>query len=81
MLAGAELTWQAGPPPGNEKGPGICHGTAGNGYAFLKAFERTGDERWLDRARRFAAHALGQVRRLRSERGRGATRFGRATSG
>ena len=46
-----------------EKGPAICHGTAGNGYAFLKAFERTGDELWLDRARRFAVHALGQVAR------------------
>jgi lantibiotic modifying enzyme len=62
LLAGAELAWQAG-PPGMEKGPGICHGTAGNGYAFLKVFERTGDERWLDRARRFAMHALGQVER------------------
>jgi lantibiotic modifying enzyme len=62
LLAGAELTWQAG-PPGMEKGSGICHGTAGNGYAFLKAFERTGDELWLDRARRFAVHALGQVER------------------
>jgi hypothetical protein len=46
-----------------EKGPGICHGTAGNGYALLKAFARTGHEQWLDRARRFAAHALGQVQR------------------
>jgi hypothetical protein len=62
LLAGAELTWQAG-PPGMEKGSGICHGTAGNGYAFLKAFERTGDELWLERARRFAVHALGQVER------------------
>jgi lantibiotic modifying enzyme len=62
LLAGAELAWQAGPPR-MEKGPGICHGTAGNGYAFLKVFERTGDERWLDRARRFAMHALGQVER------------------
>jgi len=62
LLAGAELTWQAG-PPGMEKGSGICHGTAGNGYAFLKVFERTGDELWLDRARRFAVHALGQVER------------------
>jgi hypothetical protein len=66
LLAGAELTWKAG-PHGMEKGPGICHGTAGNGYAFLKTFERTGDERWLDRARRFAVHALEQVER----RGRG----------
>jgi len=70
LLAGAELPWHTG-PPGLEKGPSICHGTAGNGYAFLKAFARTGDERWLDRARRFAVHALGQVRRLRAERGRG----------
>jgi lanthionine synthetase-like protein len=62
LIAGAELTWQAG-PPGMEKGSGICHGTAGNGYALLKAFERTGDELWLDRARRFAVHALGQVER------------------
>jgi hypothetical protein len=62
LLAGAELTWRAG-PPGMEKGSGICHGTAGNGYAFLKAFERTGDELWLERARRFAIHALGQVER------------------
>jgi lantibiotic modifying enzyme len=62
LLAGAELTWQAG-PHGPKKGSSICHGTAGNGYAFLKAFERTGDEQWLDRARRFAVHALGQVER------------------
>ncbi len=62
LLAGAELTWRAG-PPGMEKGSGLCHGTAGNGYAFLKVFERTGDELWLERARRFAVHALGQVER------------------
>jgi lantibiotic modifying enzyme len=60
FLAGAELTWQAGP---HGKGAGLCHGTAGNGYALLKAFERTGDELWLDRARRFAMHALEQVER------------------
>ena len=70
LLAGAELTWRAG-PHGAEKGASICHGTAGNGYAFLKVFARTGDERWLERARRFAVHALGQARRLRAERGRG----------
>jgi Lanthionine synthetase C-like protein len=62
LLAGAELAWQAG-PHGMEKGPNICHGTAGNGHAFLRAFERTGDERWLDRARKFAVHALEQVER------------------
>jgi hypothetical protein len=62
LLAGAELTWRAG-PQGPDKGPGICHGTAGNGYALLKTFERTGDERWLERGRRFAVHALEQVER------------------
>jgi Lanthionine synthetase C-like protein len=63
LLAGAELVWQAG-PHGDEKGPNICHGTAGNGYAFLKTFERTKDDQWLDRARRFAMHALEQVERM-----------------
>lgn len=69
LLAGAELIWRAG-AHGDEKGHGICHGTAGNGYAFLKVFERTGDERWLDRARAFAVHALEQVERWRELRGR-----------
>ncbi|HEY6067070.1 MAG TPA: LanC-like protein [Gaiellaceae bacterium] len=70
LLAGAELPWRTGPPT-LDKGSGICHGTAGNGYAFLKAFERLGDELWLSRARRFAMHALEQVERLRRQRGRG----------
>ena len=60
LLAGAELTWRAG-AHGPEKGVGLCHGTAGNGYALLKTFARTGDEHWLGRARRFAVHALGQA--------------------
>lgn len=70
LVAGAELVWQAG-PCNLDKGPGICHGTAGNGYALLKTFARTRDERWLDRARRFAVHALQQVVRLRETRGHG----------
>jgi hypothetical protein len=70
LLAGAELTWRAG-AHGAEKGSGLCHGTAGNGYALLKAFARTQDERWLERARRFAVHALDQARLAREERGRG----------
>ena len=69
LLAGAELVWHAG-PHGDEKGYGICHGTAGNGYALLRAFERTGDERWLERARRFAVHAFEQAARLEGTRGR-----------
>ena len=62
-LAGGELTWRAGPLA---KGANLCHGTAGNGYAFLVLFERTGDEQWLTRAREFAMHAVGQVERARS---------------
>jgi len=57
-LAGGELTWRAGPLA---KGGGLCHGTAGNGYAFLELFRRTADERWLERARAFAMHASTQV--------------------
>jgi hypothetical protein len=66
--AGAELIWQAGPLV---KGPGLCHGTAGNGYAFLSLHGLTGDPLWLDRARRFAMHALSQVEVERSRTGRG----------
>jgi Lanthionine synthetase C-like protein len=60
LEAGARLTWDAGAAT-EEKGFGICHGTAGNGYALLAAFERTGNEEWLSRARRFAVHALHQA--------------------
>jgi lantibiotic modifying enzyme len=63
LLAGAELVWRAG-PAGEEKGHGICHGTSGNGFALLAAFERTRDELWLGRARRFAVHALAQAARM-----------------
>ena len=63
LLGGAQLVWDAG-PLGDEKGFGLCHGTAGNGYALLKTFERTGDELWLERARAFAVHALEQAERM-----------------
>lgn len=62
LLAGAELTWRAGAHR-ERKGAGICHGTAGNGYALLATFARTGDELWLERSRRFAVHALAQAER------------------
>ena len=58
LLAAGELIWVAGPPV---KLPSLCHGAAGNGYAFLKLFARTGDEIWLGRARRFAMHAIAQA--------------------
>ena len=63
LLAGGELTWRAGPLA---KGANLCHGTAGNGYAFLALFERTGDELWLERARAFAMHSAAQVARARA---------------
>jgi lantibiotic modifying enzyme len=69
VLAGAELVWRAGAHK-DEKGHGLCHGTAGNGFALLKAFARTSDERWLERARRFAVHALAQAERIATANGR-----------
>jgi hypothetical protein len=57
LIAGGELAWVAGPLA---KGANLCHGTAGNGYAFLKLYRRTGDSKWLDRARAFAMHAISQ---------------------
>lgn len=57
LVAAGEMTWLAGPL---RKGSGLCHGTAGNGYAFLKLFRRTGEDMWLERARRFAMHAITQ---------------------
>jgi hypothetical protein len=68
LRAGGELTWRAGPL---SKGANLCHGTAGNGYAFLALFERTGEELWLERARAFAMHSVVQVTRARTEHGRG----------
>lgn len=58
LLAAGEATWVAGPL---NKGSNLCHGTGGNGYAFLKLYERTGDARWLERARAFAMHGIRQV--------------------
>ena len=69
LLAGAELIWRAGAHQ-DEKGHGLCHGTSGNGFALLKAFARTGDERWLERARGFAVHALAQAERIAAANGR-----------
>lgn len=62
LLEAGELIHAAGPL---RKGPSLCHGTVGNGFALLKLYERTGDSRWLQRARQFAMHALWQVERSR----------------
>lgn len=67
LLNGGELTWKAGPLA---KGSNLCHGTAGNGFAFLKLFARTRDSKWLDRARSFAMHAIMQSDAETSQFGR-----------
>uniref|UniRef100_H2YEP4 LanC-like protein 3 n=1 Tax=Ciona savignyi TaxID=51511 RepID=H2YEP4_CIOSA len=37
-----------------KKGPGICHGVAGSGFAFLLLYRLTGEIKYLGRADRFA---------------------------
>lgn len=68
LLQAGELTWRAGPL---SKGVAFCHGTAGNAHALLHLFARTGDERWLARARAFAMHGIVQVERERRVHGQG----------
>jgi hypothetical protein len=68
LLKGGEFVWAAGPLV---KGSNLCHGTAGNGYAFLKLHRRTGDARWLDRARAFAMTAIAQFQQARDTFGQG----------
>ncbi len=58
LLAAGETIWAAGPLT---KGSNLCHGTGGNGYAFLKLYRRTGDMLWLERARAFAMHGIAQT--------------------
>ena len=58
LNAGGEATWLAGPLT---KGANLCHGTGGNGYAFLKLYRRTREKKWLERARAFAMHAIAQT--------------------
>ena len=67
LLAAGESTWEAGPLI---KGSNLCHGTGGNGYAFLKLYQRTGDARWLVRARAFAMHGIVQTEAEERRRGR-----------
>lgn len=59
LIAAGHATWRAGPL---RKGSNLCHGTAGNGYALLKLHARFGHPQWLDGARRFAMHAIAQMR-------------------
>ncbi len=66
LLGAGELVWHAGP---TSKLPSLCHGAPGSGYAFLALFRRTGDERWLERARRFGMHAIEHADRAAREHG------------
>ncbi|HEY5314083.1 MAG TPA: LanC-like protein, partial [Pirellulales bacterium] len=58
LAAAGEAVWAAGPL---KKGSNLCHGTGGNGYAFLKLYRRTGDTMWLQRAQAFAMHGIAQT--------------------
>jgi Lanthionine synthetase C-like protein len=68
LIEGGKFTWAAGPLA---KGSNLCHGTSGNGYAFLKLYRRTKDSIWLDRARGFATTGIAQYREARHQFGRG----------
>jgi hypothetical protein len=68
LLDAGRFAWAAGPLT---KGSNLCHGTGGNGYAFLKLYRRTNDPIWLDRARQFAMTAIVQCRGAQVAVGRG----------
>ena len=68
LREGGKFTWAAGPLA---KGSNLCHGTGGNGYAFLKLYRRTNEVIWLERARSFAMTAIAQYREARDQLGRG----------
>ena len=69
-------------PPGRRarcgKGPTSATERGGNGYAFLNLHERTGDARWLDRARASRCTALRKPRPTPSSTDSCATRSGPA---
>lgn len=70
LLCGAgELVWRAGPLA--TKGASLCHGTPGSAMACLKLWRRSGEERWLARARALAVHSLELVERHRAHYGVG----------
>lgn len=46
----ADLIWKKGLL---KKGPGICHGIAGNGYVFLLLYRLTAEDKYLYRAIEF----------------------------
>lgn len=50
-IKAGEVVWRKGLL---RKGPGLCHGVAGNGYVFLLLHRLTGDKKYLYRAKAFA---------------------------
>ena len=50
-LRAGETVWRKGLL---RKGPGACHGIAGNAYSLIRLYQITGDEKWLYRAYKFA---------------------------
>ena len=52
MVAGGDNLWKYGLL---RKGPGICHGVAGNGYAFLALYRYSGDLKHLYRAQEYGS--------------------------
>jgi lantibiotic modifying enzyme len=47
----ADIIWERGLL---KKGYGLCHGISGNGYAFLKLYQITNDEKYIYRAIKFS---------------------------
>lgn len=68
LLRAGEAIWAAGPLT---KGANLCHGTGGNGYAFLKLYQRTGDTQWLQRAQDFAMRGIAQTQADQARYGQG----------
>ena len=68
LLQAGQPTWRAG-LLNKGPGPGLCHGTAGNGHAFLKLWARSGSALRLHRARAFAMHAKAPVEAWRAASG------------
>ncbi|KAI9027838.1 hypothetical protein DFJ74DRAFT_660602 [Hyaloraphidium curvatum] len=54
-IKSADVVWDQGLL---KKGVGLCHGIAGNAYAFLHLFKATGDSKYFARAVRFALFGL-----------------------
>ncbi|CAG9466523.1 unnamed protein product [Pedinophyceae sp. YPF-701] len=61
LAAASEVVWQRGLL---RKGCGLCHGIAGNAYAFLAAFRATSDPTYLHRATAFASFMADSWREL-----------------